>query len=172
MYLCVDFMSGGVTVLLEEYALDGDPRRFALLVTLPIIFCVSLVCLFPSCPSFVFPANHTSQSSSSVSNSSVISLSCTPPVYLFPFSLFLLLDMFFVASAPSRSTTRTPSTTPPSSPSPTQRSTATSPTSPSSSPCTRSPSSSSCMCFPSLFSARKATPLTHINKQRPLRFLH
>ncbi|KAF8065367.1 glycosyl transferase family group 2-domain-containing protein [Lyophyllum atratum] len=36
------FMSGGVTVLLEEYALDGDPRRFALVVTLPIIFCVSL----------------------------------------------------------------------------------------------------------------------------------
>ncbi|KAF5378270.1 hypothetical protein D9615_008739 [Tricholomella constricta] len=36
------FMTGGITVLLQEFALDGDPRRFALLITLPIIFCVSL----------------------------------------------------------------------------------------------------------------------------------
>ncbi|KAG6864652.1 hypothetical protein C0991_008069 [Blastosporella zonata] len=36
------FMTGGITILLEEFALDGDPRRFALLATLPIIYCVSL----------------------------------------------------------------------------------------------------------------------------------
>lgn len=37
-----DFMSAGVSILLQEYALDGDATRFALLVTMPIIFCVSL----------------------------------------------------------------------------------------------------------------------------------
>ncbi|KAJ6560629.1 glycosyl transferase family group 2-domain-containing protein [Mycena vulgaris] len=37
-YFCVS----GVSVLLEEYALDGDPTRFALVLTLPVIFCVSL----------------------------------------------------------------------------------------------------------------------------------
>ncbi|KAG5644401.1 hypothetical protein DXG03_008568 [Asterophora parasitica] len=36
------FMTGGISVLLQEYALDGDPRRFALLAALPIIYCVSL----------------------------------------------------------------------------------------------------------------------------------
>ncbi|KAG6911398.1 hypothetical protein DXG01_016495 [Tephrocybe rancida] len=40
--LATYFMTGGVTVLLEEFALDRDPRRFALLVTLPVIYCVSL----------------------------------------------------------------------------------------------------------------------------------
>ncbi|KAG6830498.1 hypothetical protein H0H87_007855 [Tephrocybe sp. NHM501043] len=40
--LAMYFMTGGITVLLEEFALDGDPRRFALLATLPIIYCVSL----------------------------------------------------------------------------------------------------------------------------------
>ncbi|KAJ6542316.1 glycosyl transferase family group 2-domain-containing protein [Mycena vulgaris] len=36
------FCLSGVSVLLEEYALDGDPTRFALLLTLPIILWVSL----------------------------------------------------------------------------------------------------------------------------------
>ncbi|TFK36441.1 glycosyl transferase family group 2-domain-containing protein [Crucibulum laeve] len=36
------FMSSGVSVLLQEFALDRDPTRFALLVTLPIIYSVSL----------------------------------------------------------------------------------------------------------------------------------
>ncbi|RDB23122.1 Glucans biosynthesis glucosyltransferase H [Hypsizygus marmoreus] len=40
--LAMFFMIGGINVLLEEFVLDGDPRRFALIVTLPIIFCVSL----------------------------------------------------------------------------------------------------------------------------------
>lgn len=30
-------------MLLEEFALDRDPTRFALIVTLPVIFCVSIV---------------------------------------------------------------------------------------------------------------------------------
>ncbi|KAJ7723831.1 glycosyl transferase family group 2-domain-containing protein [Mycena maculata] len=36
------FCLAGVSVLLEEFALDDDPTRFALIVTLPIIFCVSI----------------------------------------------------------------------------------------------------------------------------------
>ena len=36
-------MSSGIRVLLEEYALDGSMTRFALLVTLPVIYCVSIV---------------------------------------------------------------------------------------------------------------------------------
>ncbi|KAF9462750.1 glycosyl transferase family group 2-domain-containing protein [Collybia nuda] len=40
--LSMYFVTAGVMVLLEEYALDGDPTRFALLVTMPVIFCVSL----------------------------------------------------------------------------------------------------------------------------------
>ncbi|EDR03342.1 uncharacterized protein LACBIDRAFT_331690 [Laccaria bicolor S238N-H82] len=37
-----DFMSSGIRVLLEEYALDGSMTRFALLATLPVIYCVSI----------------------------------------------------------------------------------------------------------------------------------
>ncbi|KAJ7234454.1 glycosyl transferase family group 2-domain-containing protein [Mycena rebaudengoi] len=40
--LAAYFMLSGTSVLLEEFALDGDPKRFILLLTLPIIFCVSL----------------------------------------------------------------------------------------------------------------------------------
>lgn len=36
-------MSSGISVLLEEYALDGDATRFALVATLPVIYCVSIV---------------------------------------------------------------------------------------------------------------------------------
>lgn len=49
MMLLTDFVTGGVKVLLTEYALDGDPRRFALLITMPVIYCVSIV---SSCPSY------------------------------------------------------------------------------------------------------------------------
>ncbi|KAG6834901.1 hypothetical protein H0H93_006561, partial [Arthromyces matolae] len=40
--LALYFMTGGISILLNEFALDGDPRRFALLVTLPVIYCVSI----------------------------------------------------------------------------------------------------------------------------------
>ncbi|KAG5636255.1 hypothetical protein H0H81_008634 [Sphagnurus paluster] len=40
--LAAYFMTSGISILMKEYALDGDPRRFALIVTLPVIFCVSL----------------------------------------------------------------------------------------------------------------------------------
>ncbi|KAF7311950.1 hypothetical protein MIND_00206600 [Mycena indigotica] len=40
--LAAYFVFAGISVLLEEYALDGDPRRFALVLTLPVIFCVSI----------------------------------------------------------------------------------------------------------------------------------
>ncbi|KAJ7470983.1 glycosyl transferase family group 2-domain-containing protein [Mycena latifolia] len=40
--LAMYFCGSGVSVLLEEYALDGDPTRFALIATLPIIFCISV----------------------------------------------------------------------------------------------------------------------------------
>lgn len=43
-----DFMTSGIAVLLEEYALDHDPTRFALIVTLPVIYCVSIVRIFLS----------------------------------------------------------------------------------------------------------------------------
>ena len=39
----LDFVTGGVNVLLQEWALDGDPKRFALIATLPVIYCVCLV---------------------------------------------------------------------------------------------------------------------------------
>ncbi|KAF7327342.1 hypothetical protein MKEN_00311800 [Mycena kentingensis (nom. inval.)] len=40
--LAAYFVFAGISVLLEEYALDGGTSRFALVVTLPIIFCVSI----------------------------------------------------------------------------------------------------------------------------------
>lgn len=40
--LAAYFMSSGIRVLLEEYALDGSMTRFALLATLPVIYCVSI----------------------------------------------------------------------------------------------------------------------------------
>ncbi|KAF8177241.1 glycosyl transferase family group 2-domain-containing protein [Pholiota molesta] len=40
--LAAYFMTSGIAVLLEEYALDHDPTRFALIVTLPVIYCVSI----------------------------------------------------------------------------------------------------------------------------------
>ncbi|KAH9484535.1 hypothetical protein JR316_0004017 [Psilocybe cubensis] len=36
------FMTAGCAVLLEEYRLDGDATRFALVLTLPVIYCVSI----------------------------------------------------------------------------------------------------------------------------------
>ncbi|KAF8163759.1 glycosyl transferase family group 2-domain-containing protein [Crassisporium funariophilum] len=36
------FMSAGIGGLLEEYALDGDYTRFVLIITMPVIFCVSI----------------------------------------------------------------------------------------------------------------------------------
>lgn len=39
----IDFMSSGAGILLEEYALDQNAARFGLMVTLPIIFCISVV---------------------------------------------------------------------------------------------------------------------------------
>ncbi|KAF7317249.1 hypothetical protein HMN09_00460000 [Mycena chlorophos] len=40
--LAAYFVFAGISVLLEEYALDHDPTRFALVLTLPVIFCVSI----------------------------------------------------------------------------------------------------------------------------------
>ncbi|KAG6878989.1 hypothetical protein C0992_006047 [Termitomyces sp. T32_za158] len=40
--LAAYFITGGISVLLNEWALDGDPRRFALIATLPVIYCVSI----------------------------------------------------------------------------------------------------------------------------------
>ncbi|KJA17902.1 hypothetical protein HYPSUDRAFT_205759 [Hypholoma sublateritium FD-334 SS-4] len=40
--LAAYFATAGISVLLEEFALDRDPTRFALMVTLPVIFCVSI----------------------------------------------------------------------------------------------------------------------------------
>ena len=39
-----DFITTGVAILLEKSLLDGNWTRFALLVTAPFLFCVSLVC--------------------------------------------------------------------------------------------------------------------------------
>lgn len=36
------FVGAGISILLEEYALDHNATRFALVITLPVIFCVSL----------------------------------------------------------------------------------------------------------------------------------
>ena len=40
---CLDFMTAGTSVLPQEYALDADMTHFGLLITMPVIFCVSLV---------------------------------------------------------------------------------------------------------------------------------
>ena len=40
------FALSGLLNLLQEYFYDGDTTRFALVVTLPVIFCVSIVSLF------------------------------------------------------------------------------------------------------------------------------
>ncbi|KAF9022359.1 hypothetical protein BDZ89DRAFT_1163305 [Hymenopellis radicata] len=40
--LAVYFAGAGVSILLEEYLLDGDATRFAMCVTLPVIVCVSI----------------------------------------------------------------------------------------------------------------------------------
>ncbi|KAG7090061.1 hypothetical protein E1B28_011678 [Marasmius oreades] len=40
--LSLYFVTAGIATLIEEWALDGDASRFALVVVLPIIFCVSL----------------------------------------------------------------------------------------------------------------------------------
>ncbi|KAG8810361.1 hypothetical protein FRC18_004096, partial [Serendipita sp. 400] len=40
--LCLYFMGNGVGMLLREYWIDHDPMRFALVVTVPFLFCVSL----------------------------------------------------------------------------------------------------------------------------------
>ncbi|KAJ7734659.1 glycosyl transferase family group 2-domain-containing protein [Mycena metata] len=46
--LAAYFCLSGLSVLLEEYALDHDPTRFALLVTFPVIFCVLIVSVHSS----------------------------------------------------------------------------------------------------------------------------
>ena len=45
-----DFIATGMAILLEEFLLDGNWTRFALLVTAPFLFCVSLVRHTPSSP--------------------------------------------------------------------------------------------------------------------------
>lgn len=40
--LCLYFMGNGVSMLLREYWVDGNPIRFALAATVPFLFCVSL----------------------------------------------------------------------------------------------------------------------------------
>ncbi|KAJ7056829.1 glycosyl transferase family group 2-domain-containing protein [Mycena amicta] len=40
--LAAYFVFAGISVLLEEYALDGNATRFVLVLTLPVIFCVSI----------------------------------------------------------------------------------------------------------------------------------
>ena len=53
--IILDFVTAGVSVLLQEYALDGAVVRFGLLATMPVIFCVSLVCAGgASCSFFLF----------------------------------------------------------------------------------------------------------------------
>ena len=43
LFLYLDFMVSALSVLLEEFALDGSFARFGLLATTPVIFCVSIV---------------------------------------------------------------------------------------------------------------------------------
>ena len=39
----VDFVGSGVSVMIVETVLDGSFTRFSLLVTAPLLFCISLV---------------------------------------------------------------------------------------------------------------------------------
>lgn len=69
------FIGSGVSILLAEWVLDGSFIRFALVVTTPFLFCVSLVSLLIG---FYGPlSNSLFVFSSSVSNSSAIYLWCT-----------------------------------------------------------------------------------------------
>ena len=78
--LCAsDFMSSGIRVLLAEYALDGNMTRFALLVTLPVIYCVSIV--RPYLPFHTILLSQTCCSSSAF-NSSATSALCAFPTCL------------------------------------------------------------------------------------------
>ena len=49
----LDFVTAGISTLIEEWVLDGDATRFALVAVLPVIFCVSLVRM--TLHSFQFP---------------------------------------------------------------------------------------------------------------------
>ena len=69
-----DFIGSGVSVMVVESVLDGSLTRFALVVTTPFLFCISLV-------SHIFPfvdleTDGPPQSSSSVLSSLVISAWC------------------------------------------------------------------------------------------------
>ena len=47
LILAIVFVGSGISVLISESVQDGKYERFALLVTSPFLFCVSLVCVFP-----------------------------------------------------------------------------------------------------------------------------
>jgi hypothetical protein len=40
----LDFIGSGINILLQEWRLTNDYKRFALMATAPFLFCVSLVC--------------------------------------------------------------------------------------------------------------------------------
>jgi hypothetical protein len=47
-HILLDFIGSGISMLLQEWRLTNDYKRFALLATTPFLFCVSLVCtMFP-----------------------------------------------------------------------------------------------------------------------------
>lgn len=70
-----DFVGSGTSVLVVEWVLDGSATRFALLVTAPLLFCISLVSPTTSCHTTL---SDTTFDSSSAPSSSVISAWCKP----------------------------------------------------------------------------------------------
>lgn len=42
--LYIDYLGSGVDTMIQEIVLDGSYVRLALLVTLPFLYCISLVC--------------------------------------------------------------------------------------------------------------------------------
>ncbi|KAE9389013.1 hypothetical protein BT96DRAFT_1003645 [Gymnopus androsaceus JB14] len=52
--LAIFFVGSGLSVLLQEFRLDGDWRRFFLFVTAPFLFCVSLFFALQLCSSVTF----------------------------------------------------------------------------------------------------------------------
>ena len=54
-HISLDFIGCGADILLQEWRLTNDYKRFALLATAPFLFCISLVCT-----TFLFIVSHLS----------------------------------------------------------------------------------------------------------------
>jgi hypothetical protein len=130
--LAVLFVGNGLRTLLIEWRLDGGFVRFALLGALPLLYCVSLV----RCDKFKKKEKADSRLFALVLHFADYP-ECNDDVCLSFFSPLSLSHYPLSGSVPSRTFTKTPSTTPLSNPHVTRPSTTSCRTSPSRCLCTR-----------------------------------